>query len=213
LEWFDFQALIQKIPPFFSNAFSNPCMKSLPNFSSSLFFFSLVSNAPCKCFFQSIPFRKKTSPNNLASGIVTYAEPFGAKGDGKPMNMAASQAAHEIANQHRWTWRADDGALFYIGGHAITAIIQTDTDFWNCILYHSTITEVETNLHPFSWSAQVREIFKIEGSLPLKETRRKSKSHAWPSLNHGHQFQQWSSSIRFGLNQNNGAFRKLNTFL
>lgn len=60
--------------------------------------------------------------------VVTY-EAFGAKGDGKTDDLGAIVKAHDHANRHKLPVRADDTAIYYIGGRDQTAIIQTDTDF------------------------------------------------------------------------------------
>src|SRR5690554_4438787 len=61
-------------------------------------------------------------------GQVRYRD-FGAKGDGKTEDIEAIAAAHAFANQAGLTVKADEGAVYYIGGKARTAVIQTDTDF------------------------------------------------------------------------------------
>ncbi len=56
-------------------------------------------------------------------------EDFGAVGDGIHDDFAAIVACHTHANEHSMPVRARDGAIYYIGGAAITARIMTDTDF------------------------------------------------------------------------------------
>jgi hypothetical protein len=63
-----------------------------------------------------------------ASDIVRYAD-FGAVGDGETDDFDAIIAAHEHANRHALPVRAEDGAVYYIGKGARTAMIETDTDF------------------------------------------------------------------------------------
>ena len=59
---------------------------------------------------------------------VSY-EDFGAVGDGVTDDMPAIIKAHEYANVNRLPVRAKDGATYYIGGGALTAVIMTDVDF------------------------------------------------------------------------------------
>jgi hypothetical protein len=175
-------------------------MKSLPTFFLLLIFSSLVSTPPASAF-QSIPLEKTSQI--IANGIVTYAD-FGAIGDGKTDDMAAIAAAHEFANQHRLNVRADDGATYYIGGHAITAIIQTDTDFGTASFIIDD-TEVENRSAPVFLVSSSQESFKIEGITSLKRNQEKIEiALPGPSL-----ITVTNSTvkqyIRFGLNQNNGA--------
>lgn len=60
--------------------------------------------------------------------LVKYSD-FGAKGDGKTNDAAAICAAHKYANEHNLKVRADDGAVYYIGEIAETAVVLTDTDW------------------------------------------------------------------------------------
>src|SRR5690606_23729839 len=62
------------------------------------------------------------------NGQVRYSD-LGAKGDGKTDDIDAIAAAHAIANQEGLSVKADEGASYYIGGKARTAVVQTDTDF------------------------------------------------------------------------------------
>ena len=61
--------------------------------------------------------------------FVTY-EAFGAVGDGKADDMGAICAAHEYANREGLPVKATPGAVYYIGGKDLTAVIKTNTD-WN----------------------------------------------------------------------------------
>ena len=56
-------------------------------------------------------------------------EDFGAKGDGKTDDMPAIVACHEYANANGLDVIAKDGAVYYIGGKALTAVIMTNTYF------------------------------------------------------------------------------------
>ncbi len=65
---------------------------------------------------------------DIKKEYVSYEE-FGAKGDGIADDFPAIVACHDFANYHSLPVRAKDGAVYYIGGMAITAMIMTDTDF------------------------------------------------------------------------------------
>jgi len=59
---------------------------------------------------------------------IAYSE-YGAVGDGIIDDFDAIVAAHSAANAAGLPMRADPGATYYIGDHAKTAVIQTDTDW------------------------------------------------------------------------------------
>lgn len=63
-----------------------------------------------------------------ANKIITYEE-FGAIGDGRNDDISAIAAAHAYANDHHLPVRARDGARYYIGKQALTAIVKTNTDW------------------------------------------------------------------------------------
>ena len=65
---------------------------------------------------------------SLFAETVTY-EKFGAKGDGKNDDRAAIVAAHNYANRIGASVRAKDGATYFIGKGAQTAIVKTSVDF------------------------------------------------------------------------------------
>ena len=60
--------------------------------------------------------------------VVTY-EKFGAAGDGLTDDLPAICAAHDYANQNGRPVRSNPGATYHLGRRALTAIIQTDTDW------------------------------------------------------------------------------------
>ncbi len=101
------------------------------------------------------------SPSLLVSGysyengygeFVTY-EDFGAKGDGVTDDQAAIVLAHADANAKGLPVLAREDAIYYIGGGANTAMIETDTD-WSVARFIYDDTSVEN-----IWS----EIFRIPG--------------------------------------------------
>jgi len=66
--------------------------------------------------------------SNGAVKIVHYSD-FGAVGDGETDDLAAIVRAHDYANEHRLSVKADDGATYYIGGRNQTVVVKTNTDF------------------------------------------------------------------------------------
>jgi hypothetical protein len=68
------------------------------------------------------------SPAGEAPAWVTY-EQFGAVGDGLTDDLPAIVAAHAHANTHGLPVRSDPEATYHLGRRALTAIIQTDTDW------------------------------------------------------------------------------------
>jgi len=66
----------------------------------------------------------------LQEAVITY-EAHGAAGDGVTDDFNAIIAAHNAANAAGLPVRANDGATYYIGGGARTAVIKTDTDWGN----------------------------------------------------------------------------------
>ena len=63
------------------------------------------------------------------SEVVTY-EQFGAVGDGITDDLPAIVAAHAFANEQGWPVRSNPEATYHLGRQALTAVIQTPTD-WN----------------------------------------------------------------------------------
>ena len=73
--------------------------------------------------------RVNVSPEDLrqfrAAGWLGYKN-LGAKGDWKTDDIDAISAKHAVANSYQLQVKADDGAVYYIGGKERTAIIRTD---------------------------------------------------------------------------------------
>ncbi len=64
----------------------------------------------------------------VATNAVTY-EAFGAVGDGVTDDLPAICAAHVYANTHDLPVRSNPEATYHLGRRALTAIIETDTDW------------------------------------------------------------------------------------
>lgn len=137
------------------------------------------------------------------NGHVRYSD-FGAKGDGKADDIDAIAAAHALANQEGLPVKADEGASYYIGGKARTAVIQTDTDFGTAKFIIDD-TEVENrSAHVFLVSSALLP-FDLEKISFLKKNQEKINIPLpGPSL-----ITVTNSAvkryIRFGPNQNDGA--------
>lgn len=69
-----------------------------------------------------------SSVNNAAAEYVTY-EQFGAVGDGVTDDLPAIVQAHAFANQRGWPVRSNPQATYHLGRRALTAIIETDTNW------------------------------------------------------------------------------------
>lgn len=138
-----------------------------------------------------------------ASGLVRYSD-FGAKGDGKTNDMDAIAAAHEIANQHGLSVKADEGATYYIGGKNRTAVIRTNTDFGKAAFIIDD-TEVENrNAHVFLVSSGLQS-FKLEGVSSLKRNQEKINVSLPGTCIVTVTNSNVKRYIRFGANQNNGS--------
>lgn len=137
-------------------------------------------------------------------GIVRY-EDFGAVGDGIADDLEAIVAAHAFANPHGLRVKAEDNAVYFIGGKNLTAIIKTDTDFGTASFLIDDRNVENKNAPVFKIVSSHESYTLSEGILSLKKNQHKIDL----------QFPQTSlvtvtnsnvkHYIRFGLNQNNGA--------
>ncbi len=138
-----------------------------------------------------------------AAGVVRYSD-FGAIGDGKTDDMNAIAATHTFANQEDLKVQADEGAIYYIGGDARTAVIQTDTDFGSAafIIDDTEVDDRTTSVFIVSSSLQP---FELTGITSLKRNQEKINvdlpGTCLVTVTNAHV----KRYIRFGLNQNNGS--------
>lgn len=137
------------------------------------------------------------------ANVVRY-EDFGARGDGKSDDVAAIAKAHAYANLHDVPVKANDDATYYIGGHEVPVIIQTDTDF-GAAQFIIDDTDVENiNAYVFEVRSKLPPI-KPEGVVSLKRNQRKVEL----DLSQGGVVRVTDANtkryIRRGLNQNNGT--------
>ena len=136
-------------------------------------------------------------------GYVQYSD-LGAKGDGKNDDINAIAAAHALANRENLPIKADKGATYYIGRKALTAVIQTDTDF-NDAKFIIDDTEVEDRSQNVFEITSTLEPYELTGISALRKNQTKINAPLpGPSL-----IKVTDSNvrryIRFGPNQNNGS--------
>ncbi|MCF0072288.1 hypothetical protein LZD49_17540 [Dyadobacter sp. CY261] len=138
-----------------------------------------------------------------AAKSVHYSD-FSAKGDGKTDDIDAIRATHAFANMHGLAVKADDRAIYYIGGKERTAFIQTDTDFGQAAFIIDD-TEVENrNASVFTVSSGLKP-FKPEGITSLKRNQKKIEASLPGPCLITVTNSNVKQYIRFGLNQNSGS--------
>lgn len=167
-----------------------------------LLFISLTPVFPIQAQNEIAP-EKKDVQKFKAQGFVRYSD-FDARGDGKTDDMDAIAATHAFANLHGLSVKADQGATYYIGGKALTAVIQTNTDFGTATFIiddtevqnrNAPIFEVSTGLLPF----------KPEGILSLRKNQKKLRLSLPATCLVTATDTSVKHYIRFGLNQDNGS--------
>ena len=115
--------------------------------------------AACACCFQVC--LGQTNPK-----AVSY-EDFGAVGDGVTDDMPAIQKAHAHANKNGLPVRTKPGATYHLGRKAITAVIQTNTDWGTSKFIIDDSQGVENKGRPLF------EIRSVLEPVPLKIDRLK----------------------------------------
>ncbi len=135
--------------------------------------------------------------------VVTY-EAFGAVGNGVADDLPAICKAHEAANAQGKRVRSQDGATYHLGRRALTAIIETDTDWGTSRFiiddsldvenHRKALFEVRSRLEPVT--IRIDKLARDQRQLDLKPpmdclvmVRNDNKK----------------IFIRRGLNQNNGT--------
>ncbi len=134
--------------------------------------------------------------------FVTY-EQFGAVGDGIADDLPTIVRAHEYANTNRLPVKTAPKACYYLSGKALTALVQTDTD-WNDSKFIIDDRAVENNkVHIFDVQSALSP---VQLELPALKKGQTTLGFSLPhdcyinvTNNNVKQF------IRFGLNQNNGS--------
>lgn len=138
-----------------------------------------------------------------AKGLVRYSD-FGARGDGKTDDIDAIAAAHAFANQHSLLVKADDGAIYYIGGKNRTAVIRTDTDFGTAAFIIDDTNVQNRNANVFLVSSNLDQ-FKLEGVSSIKRNQKKVEVSLPGTCLITVTNSNVKRYIRYGLNQNNGS--------
>jgi len=151
--------------------------------------------------------RINVSPADLSkfvsAGWVRYND-FGATGDGKTDDMDAIAATHAVANRYGLKVRADEGAIYYIGGKERTAIIRTDTDFGTAEFIIDDTDVQNRNASIFLVSSSLQTLTP-EGINSLKKNKEKVEvSLPVPCLLTVTDSLK-KRYIRFGPNQNMGS--------
>ena len=138
-----------------------------------------------------------------ANGMVRYSD-FGARGDGKTDDIEAIAATHAFANQQGLPVKADEGAIYYIGGKSRTAVIRTDTDFCTAAFIIDDSDVQNRNSHVFLVSSSLKP-FRPEGISSLKRNQEKIDislpGTCIVTVTNSHV----KRYVRFGPNQNNGS--------
>lgn len=147
------------------------------------------------------------SPKDLhrikENGLVRYSD-FGARGDGKTDDIDAIAAAHAFANEHGLPVKADEGAIYYIGGKSRTAVIRTDTDFSTSEFIIDDSDVQNRNQHVFLVSSGLQP-FRPEGIYSLKRNQEKIDISLPRSCIITVTNSDVKRYIRFGPNQNDGS--------
>jgi hypothetical protein len=137
------------------------------------------------------------------NGLIRYSD-FGAKGDGKTDDIDAVGAAHAIANHMGLPVKADDGAIYYIGGKERTAVIMTDTDFGTAAFIIDDTYVQNRNANIFLVSSRFQP-FSPEGISSLKRDQEKIDITLLRTCLVSITNSNVKRYIRFGLNQNSGS--------
>lgn len=135
-------------------------------------------------------------------GYVNY-EAFGALGDGVTDDLPAICKAHEYANENGLPVRTKPDATYHLGRKALTALIETETD-WNISRFTIDDTDVEDHK---------AALFEVRSKLDQVElkidrlTRDQKQVDVRPDQDCYVLVENENKRvyIRRGLNQNNGA--------
>ncbi|HAM11326.1 MAG TPA: hypothetical protein DCP74_13900, partial [Bacteroidales bacterium] len=113
-------------------------------------------------------------------------------------------ATHAFANQQGLPVKADEGAIYYIGGKSRTAVIRTDTDFCTAAFIIDDSDVQNRNSHVFLVSSSLKP-FRPEGISSLKRNQEKIDislpGTCIVTVTNSHV----KRYVRFGPNQNNGS--------
>ncbi|TKG90687.1 hypothetical protein EYV94_22745 [Puteibacter caeruleilacunae] len=147
------------------------------------------------------------SPKDVAkfktNGFVSYSD-FGAIGDGKTDEINSIAATHAFANEHGLTVKANEGAIYYIGGKERIAVVRTNTDFGTASFIIDD-TEVENHKVPVFLVCSNLQPIKLEGISSLKIGQGKIDTSLPGACLITVTDSNVKRYIRFGLNKNNGS--------
>ena len=140
---------------------------------------------------------------SVAAPLFVSYEAFGAVGDGVHDDLPAIQAAHAHANEQRLPVKSRPDAIYHLGRRALTAVIETDTD-WSTSRFIIDDRDVENHK---------RSLFEVRSRLEAVElpiqTLRRDQQRIEGSFESDYFVQVEDSGtrryIRRGLNQNAGA--------
>jgi hypothetical protein len=133
---------------------------------------------------------------------ITY-ESFGAVGDGKTDDLPAICKAHAYANEHGLPVKSNPQATFHLGHQALTAIIQTDTNWSTSKFIIDDSKDVEKSGRPlFDVSSRLKpiplKIQQLKRGQDQLDLRPESDCLVYVENKNRKLF------IRRGSNQNNG---------
>ncbi len=148
----------------------------------------------------------QVSTGQSNTSAVNY-EDFGAVGDGVHDDMPAIQKTHEHANKNNLAVRTKPGATYHLGGKAIVAYIETDTD-WGTSQFiiddsqgveksNRSLFEIRSALKPIS--LKIERLKRDQTHLDINPP---SDCLVYVENNKKQMF------IRKGGNQNNGTAQK-----
>lgn len=133
--------------------------------------------------------------------FVTY-ESFGAVGDGIADDLPAIVQAHAYANANCLPVRSDPKACYYLGGKALTAVIQTDTDWTGSKFIIDDRTVENNKTHIFDVQSTLAP---LQVTLPTLAKGQRSLGFTLPADCYINVTDDnVSKFIRYGLNQDNG---------
>lgn len=155
----------------------------------------------------SLAFTGSALPADAANDAVVTYEAFGAVGDGVADDLPAICKAHDHANLKGLRVRSNPDATYHLGSQALTAIIQTDTDWSTSRFIIDDSQGVDDHRHPlFEIRSRLQPI-----PLKIKSLTRDQKSL---DLRPPHdclvhvENKNRKLYIRRGLNQNNGSVQQ-----
>ncbi len=131
-------------------------------------------------------------------------EDFGAKGDGVTDDIEAIIACHEEANKTGTPVKTNDGAIYYIGGRALTVSIKTDVDFGKSKFIIDDRTLEKNSACVFSIPSDYKE-YNIDITSLNRGQTKLDIPHEGDNLYVRVQNANHNIYIRYGCNANSGT--------